>query len=217
MNGELEPYGRLVRDTERAQAAQLLRRALGHGWLTPDEFDHRMAAAMAARTRGDLDVLVADIAVTHPGPAGPAAGELVMAPRQDLVLHDNMGDISRRGRWVAPAVIKVNSGLGQVMLDFSQAQLTSSVTTIMVNVGMGDLRIVIPEDASIDLNEVYCTVGTVKDRTERFERAVNAPHFVVRGTITTGDVKVQHPRSWSFGLFTVHSPFRITWGRAERY
>lgn len=48
-------------DTDRERVARRLQKALGEGRLTVDEFDERAAAAYAARTRGELDDLVADL------------------------------------------------------------------------------------------------------------------------------------------------------------
>lgn len=65
-------------DTDRERVAEQLRRAHGEGRLDLGEFDERVAAAWAARTYGDLDVLTADlppepatameVPVRHPAP-----------------------------------------------------------------------------------------------------------------------------------------------------
>jgi Domain of unknown function (DUF1707) len=48
-------------NAEREKAVALLQRALGEGRITMAEFEERVAAAYAAKTRGDLDVLTADL------------------------------------------------------------------------------------------------------------------------------------------------------------
>jgi hypothetical protein len=48
-------------NAEREKAVELLQRALGEGRITMAEFEERVAAAYAAKTRGDLDVLTADL------------------------------------------------------------------------------------------------------------------------------------------------------------
>ncbi|HEY0636907.1 MAG TPA: DUF1707 domain-containing protein [Pseudonocardiaceae bacterium] len=147
-------------------------------------------------------------------PVSVPGTEIIRRPRPEMVLRNPMGDIARRGRWIAPAVVDVNSGLGDIVLDFAQAELTSPITTVVANLGMGDLTIVIPDGASVDLSEARCIVGAIKNRTGDRHPIPGALHFVVRGTVTMGDIKVQHPKAWRFGLFTIHSPFRITWGRS---
>jgi hypothetical protein len=50
-----------VSDAEREAAARRLERALRDGRLTIVEFDERMQATYAARTRGDLEDLTEDL------------------------------------------------------------------------------------------------------------------------------------------------------------
>ncbi len=57
-----------VGDAEREQVVGLLQQAVGQGMLTLDEFTDRMDAALAARTRGELGEVVADLPV-HSAPA----------------------------------------------------------------------------------------------------------------------------------------------------
>ncbi|HEV7788863.1 MAG TPA: DUF1707 domain-containing protein [Pseudonocardia sp.] len=48
-------------DSERDAVVERLRRALGQGRLSLDEYDVRVADAYAARTRGDLADLIQDL------------------------------------------------------------------------------------------------------------------------------------------------------------
>lgn len=56
-------------DADRDRAADALRRNFAEGRLSPEEFDDRLTAALAARTHGDLADLVADL---PPDPGGYA-------------------------------------------------------------------------------------------------------------------------------------------------
>ncbi|MGH3785806.1 MAG: DUF1707 SHOCT-like domain-containing protein [Pseudonocardiaceae bacterium] len=55
MAGDVEPHDLRVSDAEREHVGELLQRAVGQGRITVDEFTERMDAAMAARTRGELN------------------------------------------------------------------------------------------------------------------------------------------------------------------
>lgn len=48
-------------DAERDAVVERLRRALGQGRLTMEEYDGRVAAAYAAKTRGELAPLTQDL------------------------------------------------------------------------------------------------------------------------------------------------------------
>ena len=78
MGSELEGAGGYrVGDADRNRTADLLKEAHAAGYLTLEEVDERLGAALAARTRGELDRLVADLppewraSQGHGRPAGP--------------------------------------------------------------------------------------------------------------------------------------------------
>ena len=48
-------------DAERDRVVERLRRALSQGRLTLEEYDSRVAAAYAAKTRGELSALTRDL------------------------------------------------------------------------------------------------------------------------------------------------------------
>ena len=60
-----------VSDAERAQVQDRLRRAHDLGQLDLTEFDERVRTVWAARTRGDLAGITADLPVPSPDRRGP--------------------------------------------------------------------------------------------------------------------------------------------------
>ena len=65
-----------VGDAEREAAAAELREHYASGRLTLDELNERIDKAFAAKTRGDLNVLMTDLPSRRPeaaGASGPAA------------------------------------------------------------------------------------------------------------------------------------------------
>jgi len=75
--GELQGAGGYrVGDADRNRTADLLKEAHAAGYLTLEEVDERLGTALAARTRGELDRLVADLPPewrASQQPAPPAA------------------------------------------------------------------------------------------------------------------------------------------------
>jgi hypothetical protein len=75
--GELQGAGGYrVGDADRNRIADLLKEAHAAGYLTLEETDERLGTALAARTRGELDRLVADLPPewrASQQPAPPAA------------------------------------------------------------------------------------------------------------------------------------------------
>jgi hypothetical protein len=81
-----------VGDADRNGTADLLKEAHAAGYLTLEEVDERLGTALAARTRGELDRLVADLPLEWragqergrrppaPAPRPPAGGRLGLVP-----------------------------------------------------------------------------------------------------------------------------------------
>ena len=70
MSEPVRPGELRVSDAERAAVQERLRRAVGDGQLDLHEFDERVQAVWAARTRGELVRVTADL--PEPPPPGPA-------------------------------------------------------------------------------------------------------------------------------------------------
>ena len=66
-----------VSDADRERVAERLREHFADGRLTSEELDERLAAALSAKTTGELRAVMADLPEPAPaGPAGPQAGQV---------------------------------------------------------------------------------------------------------------------------------------------
>ncbi|HEV8648638.1 MAG TPA: DUF1707 domain-containing protein [Actinomycetes bacterium] len=82
MSAELLPAGSYrVGDAERSRTTELLKEAHVAGYLTLAEIDERLSAALAARTRDELERLVADL---PPDWRARQAGAPAAAPRRTV-------------------------------------------------------------------------------------------------------------------------------------
>ena len=72
-------------DADRERVTARLRDHYAEGRLTRDELDERIAAALNARTFGDLRRILADL--PEPRPAAPQRVPLMVAPRPYLVFR----------------------------------------------------------------------------------------------------------------------------------
>ena len=68
----VRPVDLRVSDAERAVVQERLRRAVGDGQLDLHEFDTRLQSVWAAKTRGELVRVTADLPEPPPPPAPPA-------------------------------------------------------------------------------------------------------------------------------------------------
>jgi hypothetical protein len=166
----------------------LLERAVAEGMITLDEFTERYDAALAARTRGELNAVVADLPLAAPAPQRPA-----VAPEE---LRGWMSSIVRRGQWTVTPTLRLNTRLCSTTLDFTSAVLPSRVVEILVDDYCSSTEIIVPTAATADLNGVNAVAGsaTVKVRTSPPSDQL---HLVVRGRVRMGSVTVRHPfGSW---------------------
>ncbi|MCV7108012.1 MULTISPECIES: DUF1707 SHOCT-like domain-containing protein [Mycolicibacterium] len=194
----MDPRDLRVGDADREHVAGLLQRAVGEGMLTLDEFSERMDTAMAARTRGELGAVVADLpGMQLSGAPVPLASGAGLAP---LPLHATMSTIRRAGDWQAPELITVKSRLSDVHLDFTQADIRTPVVTIEIDDICGSIDITVPEDFTADVNGLRCSASTANSKIRPGPPAGRV-HLVVRGKLWFSSLTVKHPlgtrvRNW---------------------
>lgn len=145
-------------DADREQTTELLRLAAGEGRLTVDELDDRLAEAFAARTRTELQELVADVVVAGDAdvPVGAPAASLPVVPgeRGTKWLISIMSGHDRRGHWrVGPKVINFNFWGGSD-IDLNDAVLCAQHTEIRIISVMGGSTVYVPEGLDVEVSEL---------------------------------------------------------------
>ncbi|EIF01186.1 DUF1707 SHOCT-like domain-containing protein [Saccharomonospora glauca] len=199
--------GLRVSDSEREHVVELLKTATGRGMINLDEFSERADIAYTARTRGELnDVLIDLPGLVHPD-AVPVVGTVVgagtafaptpYATGEPLVLRAHGSVLVRKGTWVVPGHLVVRNRYSETRLDFTEAQVSTNVVRIEIDVKWGGLTIVIPHHASVDLNELQdLKWSTVNDRTRG---DLGTPRYVLTGRVHGSTLTVRYPRK---GLFS---------------
>ncbi|MCV7288102.1 DUF1707 domain-containing protein [Mycolicibacterium wolinskyi] len=180
-----------VSDAERAKVGQLLERAVAEGMLTLDEFSERYDSALAARTRGELSAVVADLPMAVP--TTPPMAQRSGTPEE---LRGWMSSIVRRGQWTVAPSLHLTTRMCSTTLDFTAAVLPGPVVEIVIDDYCSSTEFIVPTAATADLNGVNAMAGsaTVKVRTSP---PSNQLHLVVRGRVRMGSVTVRHPfGSW---------------------
>ena len=99
--GELEGAGGYrVGDADRNSITDLLKEAHAAGYLTLEEADERLGSALAARTRGELDRLVADLPPEWRASQDPTRPPATRPPRQRPM-------VSPGAVWLVPLLVVV--------------------------------------------------------------------------------------------------------------
>jgi class 3 adenylate cyclase len=172
-----------IGDDDRQRVIDALSRHTGKGRLTLDEFAELAGRVYAARTRRDLDEVLAglpdDMDIGPPtaarevatGPAG-GAGSVAppattpVAPRRRFVAI--MGSAGARGRWRAPGRITAFAFWGSVKVDLRQAVIDERVVEVTAWAIMGSVDVVVPDGIPVDLDGMVLMGGT-SDHTRRSE------------------------------------------------
>ena len=187
-----------ISDADRDRAAARLQQAVAEGRITLDELEERLAVVYAARYAADLLPPFADLPggdlVTRPASAPASVPAAADVP--PLVLKAGMSTIKRAGAWDVPPRLRVQSAMGTVVLDFSEANVPHPVVDIEVDLGAGSARLIVPDEATANVDGVVSGMGTVKSSVPSVPRP-GTPHFVVHGRAGMGSVTVR--RRYQFG------------------
>jgi hypothetical protein len=183
--GEGQPAGGIrASDAERDATVGQLSRAAGDGRLTLEEFSQRMEQATAARTRAELDRLVADL------PAEPAAAGAVVAPASaPAAWHVSpVGGLRVSGPWRMARHVIVASIVGGTYLDLSQAQLAAPQVTLTTVSLVGGTRIMVPPGIRVETSGFSLVGGTRVEGGP--EPGPGAPTVYVRAFSLVGGVRI---------------------------
>ena len=173
-----------VSDAEREAAVVRLREAGGEGRLTLEELAERVEAADAARTRGELDALTADL------PAGRGAAVPPEIPRKERRwIVAIMGGETRKGRWRPSRRTNAIAVMGGIDIDLREAELADGAEILAVPV-MGGVSIVVPEGVSVEMSG-FALMGGNSGPDDDVLPLPNSPIIRVRAFSLRGGVVVE--------------------------
>ena len=192
MPGDLAPDKRNLRVSheDRDQVAEQLRVAAGDGRLTADELDERLETALAARTYGELEVLLADL------PASPGTRSAPVAEAKDLVaLKITHGMIKRDGPWVVPRRMTVEARHGNVLIDFSTAVISQPTLDLAISTGHGNVVLTVPPGVVVDTDNLAIGHGNIVQRVRRDSDIPVKLLVTVSGNLRHGNLVVRSART----------------------
>ena len=177
-----------VSDAQREQAAEIVQAAVSDGRLGLDEIDERLSAVVAARTRGDLELALTDLAgvddvLTPAEPEGP-------------VVIDASGSATRRdGPWIVPAQLLVRSSGASVELDLTEATFTAPTCHIELDVAWSSVQLIVPDDVVVDADGVAVTYSSVAVKRPRRPLSPRV-RVHLTGTLNASSLGARGPGWW---------------------
>ncbi|MET0131999.1 MAG: DUF1707 domain-containing protein [Kibdelosporangium sp.] len=198
-----DPRDLRVSDAEREHVIALLQKAIGQGLITLEEFTTRTDTALAARTRGDLNAVLVDL----PGMVHRETRVPVAKPK--LELRSTMSKLQRAGKWAVPRELVIRVKVGACHLDFTEAGIEHPVVDIEFDVTAGPVRLLLPEHATIDIDDLHVAAGKLVNKVGG-GLPPGRPHFVVRGFVRAGSVTIRRATYLRIGGLKIRFPFKIS-------
>jgi hypothetical protein len=175
-----------VSDRERDAVVQRVQTAFAEGRLDDTEFDERMRAALTARTRGNLDVLLTDLPAETAAP-GPASATPGRGPgRLAIALKSS---VRRGGRWRVPERYTTVVYKGTGWLDLRAAELSGPVTTFVAVAYKSRVTILVPPGLRVEMTGFGVTQGA-DEEDPGYRLPTDAPVIHVRGIAYKGTVEI---------------------------
>jgi hypothetical protein len=185
----------LASDTEREATANRLRDAAGEGRLTLEELTGRLDHAYAARTRGDLARLTADLPAPTPGSV-PVPGTATPASRRgSRWVVAVLSGTNRRGRWEPGPRCTALAVMGGCTLDLRQAQIVNGELEIRALAVMGGIEVIVPEGVKVEVGGLTIMGGkSVRLGDDPPQPTAPVIHVRVLAVMGGVEVKTERPR-----------------------
>lgn len=174
-------------DQEREQCLEVLKSAMAEGMLDVAEFDERCARATAARTRGELAELLADL------PVAGGAGQVTESEEDTAEFTGTFSPLKRTGSWHVPRKLVIRKNLGSTELDFTETQIEHPVVDIELEINAGSVELRVPDEASVDLDGVQLMAASAQEHRKTAPRN-GKPHFRITGKLRFGSLEVRGRR-----------------------
>ena len=173
-------------DTDRDAVAAMLRIAAGEGRIDLSELEERLGLVNAAKTYGELDLLVADL------PQPPPSRTLTRADAEPdtLVLRTTTANIKQDGHWVVPALITAESTTGWITIDFTQAYCHHQEVTVEVITKTGWIQLILPEGWAARVGPLKTYTGHLSNKALDTPDP-GAPTVIVTGDPVFGSIKIR--------------------------
>ena len=171
-------------DADRDRVAAALQAAFAEGRLTMPELQERLTAAYAAGTGTDLATIMQDLRASGPQP-GDLAGAAPTSVRDAGII----AGFERTGRWIVGRSFRGLAVIGNGEIDLRQARFIDGEVTIHATAIIGDITVVVPEDADVHIGGTGIVGGF--DHHDEGPGTPGAPRITITGFVLCGSVRVE--------------------------
>ena len=172
-------------DADREAVAERLRIAAGDGRIDFAELDDRLAQAYAAKTYGQLEVLVADLPVHSAAIPNDALPE-----PETLVLKTTAPNLKQSGQWTVPRRITAESASGWITIDFTRASCVHREVDIEAVTQTGWIRLLLPEGWAARVSPASTNTSHISNKAPETADP-GAPTLIVTGHPVFGYIRIK--------------------------
>ena len=167
-------------DADRERVVAALQAAFAEGRLTKPDLEERLAAAYAGQTDAELATVLHDLRAS-----APSAGATPTSTRDVGII----AGFKRKGRWMVGRTFRGLAVIGTGEIDLRQAQFIDGETTINATAIIGNITVVVPEDADVHIGGTGILGGF--DHHDEGPGTPGAPRITVTGLVFCGSVEVE--------------------------
>jgi Domain of unknown function (DUF1707) len=169
-------------DADRETVVARLQAAVGEGRIDLDEFGQRADAAYAAVSRGELDLLVADL----PADAPPPVEIVGQRPQEEVT--SVFGDVTLAVASTPPK--RVGTVFGDVRIDLRGLRTHADRIDLYLSTVFGDIDVIVAEGVDAELHG-RTVLGDRKVQLAPVRRLAGTPLVVVHAKAVFGDLKLR--------------------------
>lgn len=173
-------------DAEREAVIARLNTGYREGRLALDEFNERVGQAHQARTRGELDKLVADLPA--PPTDGGASGQPSPRGRTEWFVSP-LGGFKPRGRWRLDHDIVSITLVGGAHLDLREVEFAAQDVVFTKISAVGGIHVIVPPGVRVEL-EGFSLLGGRDVKVENMP-PLGSPTLRVRAFSLVGGVDIR--------------------------
>ncbi len=186
----------------RERAVDTLTDSFAADLLDMDEFEQRIDRAHRAKTRAEIDELVADLGPskaamvpTKTDAALETSGHHALTIASDKATDSRtlvavLGGVERKGSWRLPARLRTVAILGGAQLDLREAVFAPGVHEIDIFALMGGVELIVPPNVAIECDGAGILGGFESVNRAPTEPDPDRPLLRVRGVAMLGGVEI---------------------------
>lgn len=132
-----------VSEDLQQRGIDFLQGLLASGTVDLDRFQKALDALLGAHTQADFASVVRSL---------PPPVEFTPPARrrqEPLEISTSMGEVRLEGRWQVSRLTKIDTGMGSVTIDLSQAEFDDWDVEIVVHTHMGEITVIVPRGLEV--------------------------------------------------------------------